>query len=363
MDNKWRIFFINHDYQKLISGLLIINISKAIEIAQKYNLISRNELTNKQQGLKIRIGQDISDASEVMRLKVNLIDPDRYNNYEANIFRIPSLALEKAKMLNRPRTELDVLRSFKFRFKEIKPLFDTIKHARNVSAHLLETRDEVGWNVNVPSAILRFIEVSVSLPDQIETIEKVKKECFDIISYYINPQSNNNEEEDEEKSAEPQVHKKNSGNIIKNILYKVENVEKQTNTIFEIVNQKKKNSTINEDNEIFNDDDDDLEDDEEETYPVEKLLTRDTLRQELEALSTINKKKFQDEITSPMFNILQTPVISEIIKYLPDTIEDMKKLPDIGWRIQSQREIMEKQIDFLENKIKDILKRVNKDII
>ena len=89
MDNKWRIFFINHDYQKLISGLLIINISKAIEIAQKYNLISRNELTNKQQGLKIRIGQDISDASEVMRLKVNLIDPDRYNNYEANFVIAP----------------------------------------------------------------------------------------------------------------------------------------------------------------------------------------------------------------------------------------------------------------------------------
>ena len=62
----------------------------------------------------------------------------------------------------------------------------------------------------MPSAILRFIEVSVSLPDHIETIEKIKKECFEIISYYINPQSNNNEEEDEEKSVGPEVQKKNS---------------------------------------------------------------------------------------------------------------------------------------------------------
>ena len=137
MDNKWRIFFINHDYQKLISGLLIINISKAIEIAQKYNLISRNELTNKQQGLKIRIGQDISDASEVMRLKVNLIDPDRYNNYEANIFRIPSLALEKAKMLNKPRTELDAgvhtKRGAVFRVQEHFGIQDIVGSSQNIS--------------------------------------------------------------------------------------------------------------------------------------------------------------------------------------------------------------------------------------
>ena len=47
----------------------------------------------------------------------------------------------------------------------------------------------------------------------------------------------------------------------------------------------------------------------------------------------------------------QSTVFPEIIKYLPDTIEDLKKLPDVGWRIQSQKVLMEKQIDFLENSI------------
>ena len=66
MQNRWRIFFTDTKYQKLLSGLLILNAEKVLKTAYSYGVISKNELELKTSDLKVKLSEDLTDLLEIL---------------------------------------------------------------------------------------------------------------------------------------------------------------------------------------------------------------------------------------------------------------------------------------------------------
>ena len=62
-----------------------------------------------------------------------------------------------------------------------------------------------------------------------------------------------------------------------------------------------------------------------------------------------------------MSNFLQLPIISDIVTYLPTNIEEMIRLPNVGWRYHEKKNLMGKQVNFVQNDILELLNNVDRD--
>lgn len=388
--------------QLMLTDAIVGLVAKGVYLSAKHNVLSladKDKLLNELENI---VGtDDITEAVQPLRFKyefVNKFGEIKYGQMSQLIRTTSELAASN----RAARSELLLLKDYSFTFRELSPLFEILREARNYYAHNTSDREDIGWNGLIISAVTRILERGNFLDKKrVEERAALRKKTTLLFNKLINSQANSelstsSAEADDWMSqtaeeSSPSISHHAMG-IIESLSLKQEELlsnsrlfESQLGAISKQIDALSLSSEISftkaqsevnpggENQEIkvpkkqmANEADDRSSDEiqenaleEEPVLASETLISVDMLYEELQFLKSQIKEQYETDSRwlGPSSNILQRAIINTIVYNEPGNMHDVLKYEDVKWRVAKQKELLGDQMDKYSSTINDLLAR------
>lgn len=372
--------------QLMLSDAIVGLVSKGIYLAAKHGAITEPYRDSWLQQLEHVVGlDDITEAIEPLRFRYDFVTSFGENR-KGPMTQLVRAAMDQAKSARASRSELLLLKDYSFTYRELAPLFEMLREARNYFAHETADRHDIGWNGLLISALMRILERGNFLDKlRVEERAKLKAKVKDLLLELagINSADSSPGRADEIPGATQgldapdeqivvaqkdspekvlEVVQTLSGNQ-KEILSKTLSIQTRLVTISDQLStllahpdhvrpqkQKWEDDSIDESS---------LEPVDEVAKASEILISVDTLYEELQALRDEIKTTYGADARwrGPSSNLLQRAIITAIVVNEPATLSDALKYDDVKWRLSKDIELMNEQVGIFGEKIDELLSK------
>ena len=179
---KPRQLLLAHSTQVMLTDAIIGLVAKGVYIAAKHGALAEAEKETFLASLDQFVGlADITESIEPLRYTYEF----KTQTGELRRGRMTQLlrsAFDLAKSNGSARAELNLLKDYSFTYRELSPLFEMLREARNYYAHNTLERDDMGWNGLIASSVLRILERANFLAaDRVEERARLKEETRELL--------------------------------------------------------------------------------------------------------------------------------------------------------------------------------------
>lgn len=372
--------------QLMLSDAIVGLVSKGIYLAAKYGVLTPSERDSFLQQLEHVVGlDDITEAIEPLRFRYEFVT-NFGENRRGPMTQLIRATIAQAKTQRASRSELLLMKDYSFTYRELAPLFEMLREARNYFAHETADRHELGWNGLLISALTRILERGNFLDKQrVEERSKLKAKAKELLlelagvstSDSQTTQPNDTPPEDQtqpnpdEKVGEDTV--ENSEKVLEIIQALAGNQDELLSKSHSVdvrlakISDQLANLLANPDNVSSSErkqqedslDESLVELDEEVAKASEILMSVDTLYERLQELRDQIKNAFNNDPRwkGPSTNLLQRAIITAIVVNEPSTLSDALKYDDVKWRIAKDRDLMNEQAAMFGEQIDELLSK------
>lgn len=398
-----RILLQARTTQLMLADGIVGLVSKGIYLAAKHRALGTADRDDFLGQLEHIVGlDDITEAIEPLRFRYE------FNNSFGETRRGPMnqlirATMDRAKADRVSRSEILLLKDYSFTFRELAPLFEMLREARNYFAHETADRDDLGWNGLLISALIRILERCNFLDrnrveERANLKTKAKELLLGLVGETASPTNISQENPDsnvvdltpeppilDQEPAINQIHdivesfSVKQGEILTTshqVDSKLKRVSEQLKSVLEITqkiaadqltevvaaNEKVQEMTAN--NHIVvveanSDEDQENPDKDEVIVASESLISVDRLYEELQKLRDEVKVKFQNDERwrGPSSNIFQRAIITAIVVHEPISFSNVLNYDDVKWRLAKDKEFMMDQVKLFSDQVDELLSK------
>lgn len=396
--------------QLMLADAIVGLVAKGVYLAAKHNVLSlanRDQILNQ---LENTAGtDDITEAVQPLRFRYDFANKfgDVKHGQMPQLFRV---TIESAMSERVSRAELLLLKDYSFTFRELSPLFEMLRQARNYYAHNTADREDIGWNGLIISAITRILERGNFLEKKrVEERANLKMQTTQLFDQLINahtdpaltssnieiPYSGTQDRDEIGDGLPPNVIGTIEGlsSDQEELLASAKSIESQLRLVSKQIDELKvlttqpiasQNTDItrgrdtphlssetsletevpekNAFNIIAGESSEQLEKHDFDDEPVlasETLISIDMLYEELEALKDEIKSQYENDNRwrGPSSNFLQRAIITVILANEPASIKEILKYNDVKWRVKKEKELLTEQTEIFGKSINELLSR------
>lgn len=370
----------------MLADAIVGLVSKGVYLAAKHGALSESDRDNFLQQLEHVVGlDDITEAIEPLRFRYDF--QTRFGESRRGpMNQLIRATLDRAKSDQVSRSEMALLKDYSFTYRELAPLFEMLREARNYFAHETADRHELGWNGLLISALTRVLERGNFLDKQrVEERAKLKTKAKELLlelagvspSNFQTAQPTDISNEDQtqpnsdDKVGEDSVEESGkmleaiqalSGNQDK-LLSKSHSVDvklkKISDQLANLLTNPSNTGASEQKQEEDSLDEPLVELDEEVAKASEVLISVDTLYEQLQELRDQIKNTFNQNPRwkGPSTNLLQRAIITAIVVNEPATLSDALKYDDVKWRLAKDRDLMNEQVAMFGEQIDKLLSK------
>jgi len=334
----WQIFVSSGAFQSCISNCCILLVEKAFREAKDTDVVESSTYQAVCADLRACVNKDLTTSTKSLYKKYPLkYDPQGWGS--ANCLSISRVVQKKLEQLNHSE-RLQKARSFGWRVREAEPIFKLLKEARNVAAHDMRPREEAGWQLIIPSSVIRITELCPHSRDQISDIEQMNKVALDQIrSLQINEMT-------PEDGAE-----------VDEGLEQYKDLVQRLDIVQQILQSSARNVPKQSDTGLYHE-----QESEEISPPEQEWITPQLLKKELLKLKEDCKARFVDNVEySHSKNFFQLALVNDVMTFKPASSKECLRLSNFGWRYQENIHELGVQYKHYRDAIDELLKRVDWD--
>lgn len=334
LDKLWRNFFVGEKHQ-ILSHMVSNIFNEFLNKALKFDIVLDNDFNK-----KLLLTVDKNDLSTTSKLADTFFETRFFNKKGFQIKCNIGSALHKfhrESLLSLNRKELENLKVDIHKFSQFETISKIFLHARNINAHWQIPMNDIGHSSLISGAILRFIELFDFQDFNSDKIDKIRLQATKILLNI----SNVTKEVDENDATVNSTTK----NAQSNLSYEKTSDNTQENTPDNNSMDNDEKNKIDEEIELPNVD-----------FPIQS--TNEQKRQLLTKLSheLLNDKNLiKFSIKRPNY-ILSRQCIKEYLETNINDLENLTRLPNVLYLLDSFGESIKKQLDLYGNKILDILR-------
>lgn len=386
--------------QLMLTDAIIGLVAKGVYLSAKYNVLSASDKDKFLSELENVVGaDDITEAVQPLRFRYEFVNKFGDIKY-GQMPQLIRAASDQAVSNRIARSELLLLKDYSFTYRELAPLFEMLREARNYYAHNTSDRDDIGWNALIISAVTRILERGNFLDKKrVEERAELRQRTTLLFNKLLNthseaPVTTLTEEPDEPSNQQP---KKTDSGVSVDLLAIVESVssnqeellsnsrsmESRLSSISQQIEALRlstepaitelPNEVVNygptpeiialEQNKAGNEDaptDGKIQDEQSEEEPVlasETLISVDMLYEELQNLKGHIKAEYEsdDRWRGPASNLLQRAIITTIVTNEPNSLSEVLKYEDVKWRIRKEKDLLNDQAKRFGSLIDELL--------
>ena len=388
--------------QLMLTDAIIGLVAKGVYLSAKYNVLSVSDRDRFLSELENIVGaDDITEAVQPLRFRyefVNKFGDIKYGQMP-QLIRATS---DQAASNRAARSELLLLKDYSFTYRELAPLFEMLREARNYYAHNTCDREDIGWNALIISAVTRILERGNFLDKKrVEERAELRQRTTLLFDKLVNSHAEPSaatltEERDEPSNQQPEETdsgvsaellaivesvSSNQAELLSNsrsmesrlssLSQQIEALRLSTEPgIAELSNQVVTNDSASkivapEQSRAGGDDGpagSNTQDERSEEGPVlasETLLSVDMLYEELQKLKGHIKAEYESDgrWRGPASNLLQRAIITTIVTNEPDSMKEVLKYDDVKWRIRKEKDLLNEQAKKFGALIDELLTR------
>jgi len=381
-----RILLQAQSTQLMLSDAIVGLVSKGIYLAAKYGALTKPERDSFLQQLDHVVGlDDITEAIEPLRFRYDFVT-NFGETRRGPMTQLVRATIDHAKSQRASRPDLLLLKDYSFTYRELAPLFEMLREARNYFAHETADRHEIGWNGLLISALTRILERGNFLDKQrVEERAKLKAKAKELLlelagisSADSQPDRPNDAPYEDHEQAIPDEKivedpANNSEKVLEviqllsgnqdELLSKSHSVDvkltKISDQLASLLANPANMSAGKPKQEEDSVDDSPVELDEEVAKASEVLISVDTLYERLQDLRDQIKDIFGEDSRwrGPSTNLLQRAIITAIVVNEPATLADALTYDDVKWRISKDRELTDEQVGMFGKQIDELLSK------
>ena len=356
-ETNWRLFFSDPNFHGQICKSIIRLLALVLDSANKSNLISKIELTNKLRELRDELDSDITQVYNLFFSECAL--QTTFNGFNRTKLKDLTRKIidQKGEYYRSNKIRVQFLN---WRVREAQPLALFLREARNAQSHDTKARQHMGWLLAIPANIIRLLELCPVERGKEEEYEKLRSVCLDQINEVLDFNTGQSDTNSKQENNEITVSDEDSQTKgLKDISSKLDEILNIVSTEPLIQNAKPaKNKEAPKKIESLTHEEEEPETTTDNEYPEIELLTPQMVRNELDKLAREHSKKYKGfEYDIPAENFLQVAIIQEILSGRPKNTSEILTLPDVSWRVADYKKSMQKQFGILKPKLEDILNR------
>jgi len=396
--------------QQMLTDAIVGLIAKGVYLSAKHKVLASADKDKFLSQLGHIVGSDdITEAIQPLRIKyefVNKFGEIRYGQMP-QLIRATS---DRAASDRASRSELLLLKDYSFTFRELSPLFEILREARNYFAHNTADREDIGWNGLIISAVTRILERANFLDKKrVEERANLRTRTTRLFKQLVTAQadpkltmspietdefSNQNEEKtiDDISPNVLEIIKSLSSNQ-EELLSNARSVEFQLSSITKQIGELKTSTAQSLASptqkvhrepaaeqpssetaigaEVADGFDhafldtirpseakkDDLE--EGPLLASESLISVDMLYEELQTLKSKIRSRYENDKRwrGPSSNFLQKAIVTAIVTNEPDSITTVLKYEDVKWRVRKEKDLLTEQTKIFGDSINKLLNR------
>ena len=335
---EWQIFVSSGTFQSCLSNCCILLVEKAFREAKDTDVVEKSTYQAVYADLQACVNKDLTTSTKCLYKKYPLkYDPQGWGS--VNCLSVPRIIQRKLEQLNHSE-RLQKIRSFGWRVREAEPIFKLLKEARNVAAHDMRPRNDPGWQLIIPSSVIRITELCPHPRNQISDIEEMNRIALNQLQSI---QTNDFSQEDESQPAD-------SADQYRDLAQRLDIIQEMLQTSVQNIPQR----TV-----VGVDYDGDPED---VSLPEKEWITPQILKKELLRLRQDCKSRFVEvEEYAHTKNFFQLALVSDIMTFKPSSSEECLRLPNFGWRYQEGIHELGVQYKHYRNVVDELLKTVDWD--
>lgn len=386
--------------QLMLTDAIVGLVAKGVYLSAKHDVLSSADKDKFLNQLENIVGtDDITEAVQPLRFKYEFVNKFGEIKY-GQMSQLIRATSDRAASNRAGRSEVLLLKDYSFTFRELSPLFEMLREARNYYAHNTEDREDIGWNGLIISAVTRILERGNFLDKKrVEERAQLRTKTTLLFNKLVNaqvetePASSPADSADTMRKEEEEVSQDISPEVIELIeglssnqqilLSNSELVESQLSSIaqqLEALRLSSEASIIETPPKLREDtskseieasenltptpvdaptDDETLEDglEEEPVLASETLISVDMLHEELSRLKGEIKSQYESDSRwrGPSSNLLQRAIITAIVTNEPDSIDEALRYDDVKWRIRKEKDLLQEQAKDFGSAINELL--------
>lgn len=394
--------------QQMLTDAIVGLVAKGVYLSAKHNVLATadKEIFLEQLG-NLAGSDDITEAVQALRIKYEFVTKfgEIRHGQMSQLIRATS---DVAASDRAGRSELLLLKDYSFTFRELSPLFEMLREARNYFAHNTLDREDIGWNGLIISAVTRILERGNFLDKKrVEERANLRTKTIQLFNQLISTQIDpkpeappiRTEESNDENTRElirdisPHVVEiienlsSNQAELISNaksvesqlssISRKIEALKITTEQSFSSramrVSQEHSTSTSSSARSPESNVTDRLEPPligtissytnqkndlvEEPLLASESLISVDALYEKLLIMKNQIKEHYEHDSRwiGPSSNLLQRAIVTIIVTNEPDNLSELLKHEDVMWRIKKEKNLLTEQSEVFGNAINELL--------
>ena len=393
--------------QLMLTDAIVGLVAKGVYLAAKYDVLSSADQEQFLDQLKDVVGaDDITEAVQALRFKYEFVN--KFGEVRrGQMSQLIRVTIDRAAADRVSRSEQLTLKDYSFTFRELSPLVEMLREARNYFAHNTSDREDIGWNGLIISAIIRILERGNFLDKQrVEERVNLKARTTQLFTQLVNTQAEpilTTTPAETNDCSDQEVRADISSDVIEKIdslsfyqdelLSNARSVESQLSSLSKQIDALKVSTeqslrmqssvTMIENVEQHSSSESNLEieipdeamlgsissthdESTEKNYledePVlasETLISVDMLYEELEKMKGEIKSQYETDSRwrGPSSNFLQRPVITAIVTNEPNCIDEILKYDDVKWRIKKESKLLNEQARNFGDSINELLAR------
>ena len=384
----------------MLTDAIIGLVAKGVYLSAKYNVLSASDRDRFLSELENVVGaDDITEAVQPLRFRYEFINKfgDIKYGQMPQLIRATS---DQAASNRAARSELLLLKDYSFTYRELAPLFEMLREARNYYAHNTSERHDIGWNALIISAVTRILERGNFLDKKrVEERAELRKTTTLLFDKLVNTHPERPVTapiEDARESKNQQAEATDSGISVElleivesmstnqeELLSNSRSVESRLSSLSQqiealrlstepavtepannVVTHGAPSETVALEQSIASNEDvptdGKIQDEHSEEEPVlasETLLSVDMLYEELQTLKSNIKAEYESDgrWRGPASNLLQRAIITSIVTNEPNSLSEVLKYEDVKWRIRKEKDLLNDQAKKFGGSIDELL--------
>jgi len=396
--------------QLMLTDAIVGLVAKGVYLSAKHHVLSVAVRDQFLKQLDDIVGtDDITEAIEPLRFRYEFVN--KFGEIRrGQMSRLIRATSDRAALDRASRADLLLLKDYSFIFRELAPLFEMLREARNYFSHNTLDREDIGWNGLIISAITRILERSNFLDKtRVEDRANLRAKTTDLFNRLAivhteeKPISLPPEKTDSSKQSPSEASYSDSTDVVEiidrlssnqeELLSNARSVESQLDSISkqiealkistqESLSGQRDSMTTQSIAQLSSADNlsgtdvpeefgftshthiiDKLNEEADlEDSPVlasETLISVDMLYEKLQTIKSKIREHYESDTRwrGPSSNFLQRAIITAIVTNEPNSVDEVLEYDDVKWRVKKEKELLNEQAKIFGDSINKILTR------
>ena len=403
-----RFLLLARSTQLMLTDAIIGLVAKGVYLSAKHNVLSSADKVQLLKQLDNTVGiDDITEAVEPLRFRYEFVN--KFGEVRrGQMSQLIRATLDRAASDRASRKDLMLLKDYSFIFRELAPLFEILREARNYFSHNTSDREDIGWNGLIISAITRILERGNFLDKKrVEERANLRTKTTDLFNQLANahteeqPTRSPLEKIDSIKHDTNEARFSNPTDVVEiidrlssnqdELMLNARSVESQLSSISKQIETLKISTreSVNSQGDVIvtqsvvqqsssetpteigvsekpavtsntHSPDKLIEETDLEDNPVlanEILISVDKLYEKLQSIKDKIRRQYESDSRwrGPSSNILQRAIITAIVTNEPNNIDEILKYDDVKWRVKKEQDLLNEQVKFFGDSINELL--------